>query len=249
MHNFTKAIYDSTEPQESEDCLYLNVYAPSTPAPADGRTVMFWIYGGAFQFGHASSPYYDGSKFASDEDVIVVSANYRTNVFGFARSPELPVSQQNLGFLDQRFALQWVQRNIAAFGGSPHKVTLFGESAGAFSIDALLTSFPANSTPPFRGAILQSGQYSFKQLAEVDSVSNWHNLSAQFNCPGAFQSNLTCLRAVDAREIRDYIEINSLAFDPVHDDVTLVANPALKRQSGNIAKIPVLGGTNAQDGR
>jgi hypothetical protein len=81
-------------------------------------------------------------------------------VFGFPSSPELPITGHNLGFLDQRLALQWTQENIAAFGGSPDKVTIFGESAGAFSVDALLTSFPANSTPPFRGAILESGELS-----------------------------------------------------------------------------------------
>lgn len=89
--------------------------------------MLFWIYGGALQFGNAGQDTYDGSAFASYEDVIVVSANYRTNVFGFPSSPELPETGHNLGFLDQRLALDWVQRNIAAFGGSPDKVTLFGE--------------------------------------------------------------------------------------------------------------------------
>jgi carboxylesterase type B len=83
-------------------------------------------------------------------------------LFGFPSSPELPPTGHNLGFLDQRFGLDWVQRNIHAFGGSRDKLTVFGESARALSIDALLTSLPANSTPPFRGAILESGQYSYR---------------------------------------------------------------------------------------
>lgn len=82
---FTKAVFNNpggVAPEESEDCLYLNVYAPSSPAPCDGRPVLFWIYGGALQFGTAGQPFYDGSQFAAYEDVIVVTVNYRTNVFG-----------------------------------------------------------------------------------------------------------------------------------------------------------------------
>lgn len=112
VHNFAKYIFDSPASEESEDCLYLNVYAPSSPPPPGGRTVLFWIYGGALHFGNAGIHFYDGSNFAAYEDVIVVSANYRTNVFGFPASPEIPVKQRNLGFLDQRLALDWVQRNI-----------------------------------------------------------------------------------------------------------------------------------------
>ena len=77
--NFTMHVFGSSTPVESEDCLYLNIYQPSTPAPPGGRTVMFWIYGGSFQFGDAGMPSYDGSKFAAYQDVIVVTANYRTN--------------------------------------------------------------------------------------------------------------------------------------------------------------------------
>ena len=76
---FTEALFNNPAPPESEDCLYLNVYAPSTPAPADGRAVLYWIYGGSLQFGNAGQRYYDGSWFASYEDVIVVTVNYRTN--------------------------------------------------------------------------------------------------------------------------------------------------------------------------
>ncbi|KAK4555192.1 hypothetical protein LTR86_007488 [Recurvomyces mirabilis] len=246
---FTEAVFNNPAPKESEDCLYLNVYAPSTPAPADGRAVMFWIYGGALEFGNAGQPAYDGSWFASYEDVIVVTANYRTNVFGFPSSPELATTGHNLGFLDQRFALDWVQRNIAAFGGSPNKVTIFGESAGAFSIDALLTSYPKSVTPPFRGAILESGQYSYRSAPFTSSVPAWDALSAALGCPGKYSSNLTCVKAASATDIQTIIDKQSLLFPPSPDNVTLVANPAKQRLSGNIARIPVMGGTNTQEGR
>lgn len=115
--NFTKAVFNEPAPVESEDCLYLNVYAPSTPPPPSGRAVLFWIYGGSLEFGTAGQPAYDGSAFAAYQDVILVSTNYRTNIFGFPNgSPEIPTDSSNLGFFDQRLALQWVQDNIAAFG-------------------------------------------------------------------------------------------------------------------------------------
>lgn len=78
-YEFTRAVFNTPAPEESEDCLYLNVYAPSTPAPSDGRAVLFWIYGGSLQFGNAGQAGYDGSWFAALEDVVVVTVNYRTN--------------------------------------------------------------------------------------------------------------------------------------------------------------------------
>ncbi|KAK5008345.1 hypothetical protein LTR39_005198, partial [Cryomyces antarcticus] len=209
---------------------------------------MFWIYGGSLQFGNAGQQYYDGSQFAAYEDVVVVSTNYRTNVFGFPSSPELSPTGHNLGFLDQRFALDWVQRNIHAFGGDPAKVTIFGESAGAFFVDAILTSFPKGSSPPFRGAILESGQYSYRFSPPVNNVPAWNSLAAALNCSSA-TSNLTCIRAASATDIKSIIEHQNLIFSPIPDNITLMSKPAEMRTSGNIANIPVMSGTTSQEGR
>ena len=161
----------------------------------------------------------------------------------------MSITAENLGFLDQRFALNWVQRNIHSFGGSPDKVTIFGESAGAESVDALLTSFPKGSSPPFRGAIAESGQTSYSIAPLASGLPAWYNLTAELGCPGNYGSNLTCVRAADAQTIKQIIDVNILDFNPVVDNVTLVANPARMRLSGNIAPVPVMGGTNAQEGR
>jgi len=245
--NFTLGVFNNPPPEESEDCLYLNVYAPSTPPPPDGRAVMFWIYGGSLQFGNAGQQAYNGTSFAAHEDVIVVTVNYRTNAFGFPNSPELPLDGNNLGFLDQRAGLNWVQRNIRSFGGDPAKVTIFGESAGGFSVDALLTSYPKGSTPPFRAAILESGQLSYRPTPWTPSTGDWYTLASALNCTGP--SNLTCIRAAPATAIKSIVEHQALSFNPVPDNITLVSDPASRRVKGNIANIPTLSGTNSQEGR
>ena len=169
-------------------------------------------------------------------------------VFGFPTAPDLPLEGHNLGFLDQRLGLDWVQRNIHAFGGDPTKVTLFGESAGAYSIDILLTSYPANSNPPFRAAILQSGQVSYNNPYVADTTASWYALAAALNCTDS-QNNLTCIREAPATTIKEILELQALNFYPVRDNITWIENAAQARISGNIANIPVLSGTNAQESR
>lgn len=142
-----------------------------------------------------------------------------------------------------------MQRNIHAFGGDPSKVTIFGESAGGYSVDALLTSYPKNSNPPYRAAILQSGQYTYRSVAPTPTLPTWNVLTAALSCPGNYANNLTCVRAANATTIKQIIEVNILTFGPTLDNVTLVSDPGARRVSGNIANTPVLGGTNAQEGR
>ncbi|HEX3880100.1 MAG TPA: carboxylesterase family protein [Bryobacteraceae bacterium] len=149
---------DPNSERVSEDCLYLNVWTAAQSA-ADKRPVMVWIHGGALTRGSGATHYYDGTRFA-EHGVVVVTINYRLGVFGFLAHPELTKesgrnASGNYGFLDQIAALEWVQKNIAAFGGDPGKVTIAGESAGSWSVHALVCSPLAKGL--FRGAIGESG--------------------------------------------------------------------------------------------
>ena len=140
----------------SEDCLYLNVWTPAK-SPKDKLPVLVWIYGGGFSMG--SSSFNDGAELAR-KGVVLVSMNYRVGQMGFFAHPELSAESPdgisgNYGILDQIAALEWIQDNIAAFGGDPQKVTIFGESAGGISVSMLCASPLAKGL--FRGAISQSG--------------------------------------------------------------------------------------------
>jgi para-nitrobenzyl esterase len=155
----------------SEDCLYLNVFAP---ANAKDLPVMFWIHGGANNGGTSNHPMLDGSQLASQFDVVVVSINYRLSAFGWLSHPalranaELPEDHSsNFGTLDQIAGLKWVQRNIAKFGGDANRVTIFGESAGGWNVMALMASPLAADL--FHGAIVQSGGLDIEPIAKAEN--------------------------------------------------------------------------------
>ena len=142
-------------PGEAEDCLYLNVWTPTAAVQKHKRLpVMVFVHGGAFVYGAGSLPLYDGSYLAASGNVVVVTLNYRLGSLGFLAVPELGL-KGNYGILDQRAALRWVAENIAAFGGDPKQVTIFGESAGAMSVGLHLFSIPTNRDR-FRAAIMES---------------------------------------------------------------------------------------------
>src|SRR5438046_3118428 len=147
-------------PAASEDCLYLNVWT-AAQSPSERRPVMFWIFGGAYTEGAGSSPHNDGQALAR-QGAVVVTVNYRLGPFGFFSHPELTkesghAASGNQALMDTLAALKWVQTNIAAFGGDPRNVTIFGESAGA-AIAAALVGSP-HTAGLFRRAISESGAW------------------------------------------------------------------------------------------
>ena len=159
MGFYSKEFYDVPLPPLNEDCLYLNIWTPESAGEDSRLPVLFWIHGGAFMHGSGSEKEFDGEGFAK-KGVILVTINYRVNVFGFFAHPDLEKENPegvsgNYGILDQLFALGWVRENIAHFGGDPEKITIFGQSAGCMSVQTIISS--PLSKGMLRGAILQSG--------------------------------------------------------------------------------------------
>jgi para-nitrobenzyl esterase len=181
----------------SEDCLYLNIWTGANNA-SERRPVMVWIHGGALTRGSGSTPTYDGENFA-EKGVVLVTINYRLGVFGYFAHPELSKesgrnASGNYGFLDQVAALQWVQRNIEKFGGDPRRVTVFGESAGSWSVNFLVASPIARGL--FQRAIGESGA----NLARVQSLADAEQAGVKFAGSMGAQS-IAELRAKPAGEL------------------------------------------------
>ena len=182
---------------DSEDCLFLNIWTPRAAVDREQRRlpVMVFIHGGYFVFGAGSLPVYDGAYLAASGNVVVVTLNYRLGALGFLAVPELGLTG-NYGIQDQRQALRWVAENIAAFGGDPRKVTIFGESAGAMSVGLHLFSIPSNREQ-FRAAIMESNPLALPYpslLAQVEA--KWQS----FRVALCFETNqpLDCTFDVDS---------------------------------------------------
>jgi para-nitrobenzyl esterase len=237
--------YDRGPVPMAEDCLTLDVTAP---ANARNAPVMVWIHGGTLIWGSGHSPMYDGREFAK-RGVVLVSINYRLGVLGYLAHPELSKESPddvsgNYGLLDQIQALQWVRRNIAAFGGDPKNVTIFGESAGALSVEYLLASPRARGS--FDKAIVQSGYlFTMPELrskrgeeASAEDMGLW--LSGKLKAP-----NLAALRAMDARQL---VEATAATGYPPYGTID---GKILTRQlvdtfdQGEQAPVPLIAGFNS----
>jgi para-nitrobenzyl esterase len=191
---------DGTTTGDAEDCLFLNVWTPQAAvARGKRRPVMVFIHGGAFLFGAGSLPLYHGAYLAASGNVVVVTLNYRLGALGFLAVPELGLTG-NYGIQDQRLALRWVAENIAAFGGDPGKVTIFGESSGAMSVRLHLFSIPQNRGR-FRAAIMESNPLalpypSLQAQVEVKWQQFLSALCFETNQPAGCTFDLAALRAL-----------------------------------------------------
>jgi para-nitrobenzyl esterase len=237
----------------SEDCLTVNVWKPRRTLPHP-LPVMVWIYGGAFISGASSSPWYDGTRLAT-QGVIVVSFNYRVGRLGFFAHPALTriagpdEMLANYGFMDQIAALQWVKANIAAFGGDPANVTIFGQSAGGASVNMLMLAPPARGL--FAKAIAESGfpRWGGKTLRGVPDSAE--NDGVEFGK----------LHGISGDSLETAARLRALSFDqvmqsePIDDDRTwpapivdgkiLPRNAAVLIAEGQVAAVPLLvGGTS-----
>ncbi|KAM7331306.1 hypothetical protein ACRRTK_010495 [Alexandromys fortis] len=238
----------------SEDCLYLNVWIPA-PKPKNA-TVMVWIYGGGFQTGTSSLPVYDGKFLARVEGVIVVSMNYRVGALGFLALPGNSEAPGNMGLFDQQLALHWVQRNIAAFGGNPKSVTLFGESAGAASVNFHLLC--PQSYPLFTRAILESGSSNapWAVMSPEEARNRTWALAKFTGCSKENETEMVkCLQNKDPQEIllheRFILPTDSLLsvyFGPTVDGDFLTDIPHTLLQLGQVKKTQILVGVNKDEG-
>ncbi|KAF8516316.1 Alpha/Beta hydrolase protein [Hysterangium stoloniferum] len=225
----------------SEDCLFVNVITPTHMPAGKKLPVAFWIYGGGFEDGDTSAN--DGSTVVArsmtlNEPIIYVSANYRVSAFGFGGSKEIKAAGVgNLGLRDQRFALQWVQENIHLFGGDKNRVTIWGESAGAFSVGLHMVINKGNPDGLFHGAFMESGSpFVLKDITAGQPF--YDQLVANAGCSGS-KNTLECLKAVplnvfqaavnESPSIGGFMSLQAcddmLAWQPRIDGEVITENP------------------------
>jgi carboxylesterase type B len=238
----------------SEDCLFINVWSPYLPAhggaPKDNlKPVMFWIHGGAFTGGTHNDPVFDGSNISSRGDVILVAVNYRLGTLGFLALDDA-VANGNYGLQDQITALEWVRRNIHNFGGDPDRITIFGQSAGAASVRALLASPKAKGK--FAGAIMMS---SLGGTNYGESYSKYYSITEEVgliarpllnaaNCTNS-SSQLDCLRSLPAATVA---ALTPAARFLVVDGVYLKGDGLRVNGSVPVENVPLMIGTMRDDG-
>ncbi len=241
------------DPGQNEDCLTLNIWAPNSASEGAKLPVMVWIYGGGFYAGSTSEHRQDGDTFAR-RGVILVSMNYRLNIFGFFAHPALAAESPqhaagNYGLMDQAAALQWVKRNISKFGGDASNITVFGESAGSFSVSAQMASPMAKDTLAHAigesGAAFSRGTLPFPTLAQAEARDE------AFARDVLGKTSLADLRAIPATDLVKAIETQKapgVRFNPDVDGEFLPQSVPLIFAAGKQAHVPLLAGWNRDEG-
>lgn len=228
-----------------EDCLYLNVYKPTA---ASKLPVLVWIHGGGFSVG--GSRYFDGTSLAKNNNVIVVTLNYRLGPLGFFAHPGLSAEaggrSGNYGILDQQAALQWVRANIESFGGDSKNVTVFGVSAGGNSLYTQLISPLA--TGLFDKAAIFSGAYVRQQptLAAAETVGL--SEAAKLGCAGRDASAIACLRALPVASVTLAGPTNHGYYSPIIDNYVITESTASAFSAGRFQKVPMITGSTHDEG-
>lgn len=236
---------------EDEDCLSLNVWAPETDTDAP-RPVMVWLHGGAYTFGSSSQPLYDATSMVSAGDVIVVTVNYRLGALGFLDlSGAVPDGgfDGNLALKDVLLALRWVQRNVAAFGGDPDRVTVFGESAGGGLVTTLLAVPSARGL--FHRAIAESSPASSVYgTARAEKVARSFLTKLGVDAPDALRAAPVDDVVATGKAVYDEVpttDPGTLAFAPVVDGDLLPEAPITVLREGRGIPVPLMIGTNKDE--
>jgi para-nitrobenzyl esterase len=228
----------------SEDCLYLNVYAPTAPPQGGhGHPVIVWIHGGGLSFGEGQD--YNPTKLAAD-GAVVVTINFRLGALGFLAHPALANrpggSSGDYGWMDQQAALRWVHRNIHAFGGNPKNVTIAGQSAGGLSVLAQVASPGARGL--FERAIIQSGDFALKQTPLAAAEAAGEAFATKVGCAS---QTAACLRSLP---VSDIVGAQDLAYIPgVVDGKVLKRSVGKALASGHFNRVPMINGTNHDEER
>lgn len=254
-HCVQSAIYNDMafhDPGPSEDCLTLNVWTPADAAPGK-LPVMVWIYGGGYSGGSTSERRQDG-QFLAHRNVVVVSMNYRLGIFGFFVHPELTAESPhhasgNYGLLDQAAAIRWVKDNISAFGGDPSNITIFGESAGSFSVSSQMAS--PLSRDLFQKAIGESGGALASSRPPDATREQREKTDSDFALATYGTSKLAELRRISTEDIiRPVLAARPAPrFGPDVDGYFFPKPVSEIYASGEQAHIPLLAGWNADEGR
>jgi len=265
----------SPEPSENEDCLYLNVWAPE-PAPSGSLPVMIWFHGGSNTGGSTGDDipflqpptlFYNGRGLVEEANVVVVTANYRLGVMGFFAHEALSAESAdgvsgNQGILDQRMVMEWVQSNIAPFGGDPDNVTIFGESAGAFDVCFHMVS--EGSRGLFDRALGQSGGCTTALRTRSEAEAEADVFAEAMGC-GDTTEVATCLRAVPVADLLMEAPVDGAIEDPpggdfysggtprwqfqaVVDGLVIADQPRTLFDEGDVADVPYLLGSNSDEG-
>lgn len=241
------------DPGASEDCLTLNVWTPRSAVEGAKLPVMVWIYGGGFVAGTTSEGRQDGEAFAR-RGVVLVTLNYRLNIFGFFAHPALAAESPahaagNYGLMDQAAALQWVKRNIEAFGGDSKNITVFGESAGSFSVSAQMASPMAKDV--MAHAIGESGGAFSRGTLPFPSAAVAEKQGEAFARDVLGKATLAELRAIPADELVKALETQhapAVHFGPDVDGLFLPESVPAIFAAGKQAHVPLLAGWNHDEG-
>ncbi|KAL7652289.1 hypothetical protein ACMYSQ_009585 [Aspergillus niger] len=236
-----------------ENCMNLNIIRPKRENEDELLPVMIWIFGGGWVQGATADPRYNMSYIVrqgalNDKPVLGVSINYRVAAFGFLDSVEVMESgNTNLGLRDQRVAMHWVKQNIKAFGGDPDKITIWGESAGAYSVGAHLVTNDGDNEGLFRAAIMESGNAVGPPYNGTDWYQPMYDqIVNATNCTTS-SNTLQCLREVPFSTIYTAADIGLEWFATI-DGTFIKEYPQISITEGRFAKVPILHGTNTDEG-